>query len=543
MPLSQAFQFAAACRLFCWITGAGLGTAAGAAIWRSILLAVAVALGGCAVLPSHVERPVSGALVDTGATGLGRIAAASLDGAAGERSAFRLLPDGAGALEARLALIERAERTIDVQYYLIASDATGREFLRALTDAAARGVRVRVLVDDLYATGEDALFAGLATQRNVEVRLFNPLPVRSGSFGQRIAFSLHQFSRINHRMHNKLFIADDSFAVTGGRNIADEYFDRGGQANFIDMDVLSSGRVVQALAAVFDGYWNSEHSYPVQSLVRQAPTAEAFDQMLASVGAAPETKPADAARLADELASGRLALDEADAEVLADSPDKAGGDSAAPTVAEAHRALIGSARSSVLLASPYFVPGEPTMRTLSALRANDVDVSVLTNSLATTDEPLVHIGYARHRAALLRAGVDLHELMPSIDADAAAELPMSLGSSGRGSSSLGRLHTKISVVDGDKTFLGSMNLDSRSARLNTEAGIVVHSAVLARQVAEFLRAQRERGSYALHLTQGKLSWLSTCRGEERVHTAEPGTAAMPALPVRLVARMLGEDIL
>lgn len=181
------------------------------------------------------------------------------------------------------------------------------------------------------------------------------------------------------------------------------------------------------------------------------------------------------------------------------------------------------------------------MKTLSALRANDVEVSVLTNSLATTDEPLVHIGYSRHRAALLRAGVDLHELMPS--ADAGTELPMSLGSSGRGSSSLGRLHTKISVVDGETTFLGSMNLDSRSARLNTEAGIVVRSAALARQVAEFLRARRERGSYALHLTEGKLSWLSTCRGEERVHTAEPGTAAMPALPVRLVAKMLGEDIL
>ena len=541
MPLSQAFQFAAACRLFCWLTAAGLGATAWAAIWRAILLTVAVALGGCAVLPSHVERPVSSARVDTGATVLGRVAAASLADRAGERSAFRLLPDGAGALEARLALIERAERTIDVQYYLIASDATGHEFLRALTGAAARGVRVRVLVDDLYATGEDALFAGLAMQRNVEVRLFNPLPVRGGSFGQRIAFSLHQFARINHRMHNKLFIADGSFAVTGGRNIADEYFDRSGDANFIDMDALSTGPVVQALAAVFDRFWNSEHAYPVQSLVRQAPTAETFARLLAGVGATPETKRDDAAHLAGELDLGRLVLDEADAEVLADSPDKADGDSAAPTVAEAHRALIGSARSSVVLASPYFVPGEATMKTLSALRANDVEVSVLTNSLATTDEPLVHIGYSRHRAALLRAGVDLHELMPS--ADAGTELPMSLGSSGRGSSSLGRLHTKISVVDGETTFLGSMNLDSRSARLNTEAGIVVRSAALARQVAEFLRARRERGSYALHLTEGKLSWLSTCRGEERVHTAEPGTAAMPALPVRLVAKMLGEDIL
>ena len=541
MPLSQALQFATVCRVFCWITAMGLGATAWSVAWRAILLAVAVALGGCAVLPSHVERPVTTSVVGSSATSLGRTAAASLADAAGDRSAFRLLPDGAGALEARLALIERAEQTIDVQYYLIASDATGREFLRALADAAARGVRVRVLVDDLYATGEDALFAGLATQRNVEVRLFNPLPVRGGTFTQRIAFSLHQFSRINHRMHNKLFIADGSFAVTGGRNIADEYFDRSGAANFIDMDVLSSGWVVQALAAVFDRFWNSEHAYPVQSLVRQAPTAEAFAQMLADVGAAPETRRADAARLGGELASGRLALDEADAEVLADSPDKAGGDSAAPTVAEAHLALIGSARSSVVLASPYFVPGEPTMKTLVALRANDVDVSVLTNSLATTDEPLVHIGYARHRAALLRAGVDLHELMPK--ADAGAKLPTSLGSSGRGSSLLGRLHTKLAVIDDERTFFGSMNMDPRSARINTEAGIVIHSRLLAKLVAGFLRGHQREGSYQVQPQGERMSWVSGEGAARRTLSAEPKATAQPALPVRLLAQLLGDGML
>ena len=255
--------------------------------WRAVLLTVAVALGGCAVLPSQVERPVSYARSDVADTRLAKIAAASTAVAAGpEVSGFRLLADGAEAFDARIALIRRAEKTLDVQYYVIANDATGREFLRELQAAAARGVRVRVLVDDLYATGQDELFAGLAAHDNVEVRLFNPLPVRGGGFAQRIVFSLHQFSRINHRMHNKLFIADGSFAVTGGRNIADEYFDRSGDANFIDMDLLSSGPVVARLAAVFDGFWNSEVVYPIGSLTGAA-SRDAFARQVDAAGDRP----------------------------------------------------------------------------------------------------------------------------------------------------------------------------------------------------------------------------------------------------------------
>ena len=250
-------QFAAARRALAWAAVVISGTATLGLAWRAVLLTVAVALGGCAVLPSQVERPVSYARSDVADTRLAKIAAASTAAAAGpEVSGFRLLADGAEAFDARVALIRRAEKTLDVQYYVIANDATGREFLRELQAAAARGVRVRILVDDLYATGQDELFAGLAAHDNVEVRLFNPLPVRGGGFAQRIVFSLHQFSRINHRMHNKLFIADGSFAVTGGRNIADEYFGRSGDANFIDMDLLSTGPVVAELAAVFDGFWN-----------------------------------------------------------------------------------------------------------------------------------------------------------------------------------------------------------------------------------------------------------------------------------------------
>jgi putative cardiolipin synthase len=538
-PSLRASRTAALARLGVWAAALAGGAAASTMVWRVVLLTVAVAMGGCAVLPGQVERPGSFARKDVADTQLARIATASTADGEHELSGFRLLPDGAQAFAARIALIRRAEKTIDVQYYVIASDRTGHEFLRELQAAAARGVRVRILVDDLYATGQDALFAGLAAHDNVEVRMFNPLPVRGGSFGQRILLSLHQFSRINHRMHNKLFIADGSFAVTGGRNIADEYFDRGGDANFIDMDVLSTGPVVDELAAVFDRYWNADVVYPVQSLVGGEPSRQGFAQQVgAPTAEAVAAAAADAGSVESELAGGRIALERAEAEVFADAPQKASGDSDAATVAEAHLELLGTAQSSVLLASPYFVPGEREMRVLSAIRSHDVSISVLTNSLATTDEPLVHYGYARHRAALLEAGVDLHELRPS--AEAGAEATGSIGSSGRGSSSLGRLHTKLSVVDDERTFVGSMNMDGRSAHLNTEAGIVIHSRVLAERVARFLRREQTERSYRVRTEGEQLRWSAGDGADRQTRATEPKAASTPMLPIRVLAQLLGE---
>ncbi|MEP7303172.1 MAG: phospholipase D family protein [Caldimonas sp.] len=548
IALAAALRSAAALRLCLWAAGFGGGGAALVVAWRIVALTIAVAMGGCAALPAHVERPVSYARSDVAGTPLARTAAASLPAQPDPRSGFRLLADGGRAFAARIALIRRAERTLDVQYYLIANDGTGREFLRELLGAAARGVRVRLLVDDLLATGQDALLAAMAGHANVEVRLFNPLPVRSGPFAQRVFFSLHQFARINRRMHNKLFLVDSSLAVTGGRNIGDEYFDRGGTANFIDMDVLSAGPVVGALAGVFDRFWNSELAYPVQSLAG-APSRPAFERQ---IGALAEPAQATAGGEADpdpgsidaELASGWLALVPAEAGVFADAPEKAGGDGRASIVAEAHLALLGSARSSLLLASPYFVPGERERETLAALRAREVEVSVLTNSLATTDEPLVHLGYARHRIALLKAGVRLHELMLPAQAadDGGGEARAPAGVSGWGNS-LGRLHSKLAVVDDEAIFVGSMNLDPRSARLNTEAGIVIHSPGLAAQVAAFVRSHQQAGAYRVRLERGRLSWLSGEGASRRTRSAEPEAAALPALPIRVLANMLGEGLL
>jgi len=536
MPLACASQRAPASRPV-----APLAAAVNAA--RLLVAALALALAGCAGLPVPVERGDSQAIADVSGTSLARAAAASRPEGASDLSGFRLLPDGDDAFEARLALIRRAEKAIDVQYYLIADDRTGRQFLAELSAAAARGVRVRLLVDDLYANRQDALFAALAGQPGFEVRLFNPLPVRGGGFASRVAFSAHEFARINHRMHNKLLIADGSFAVSGGRNIANEYFDRGGGAHFIDMDLLSTGPVVAALASLFDEFWNSPYAYPAESLVRER------QRDRAARGAAPapavpddgaDAAPFEPGSLADELAGGRLALRFAPARLVADRPAQiADNDRARPDgpVMRAHLELLGSARSSVLVASPYFVPGPSALETLRGARAKDVRFTVLTNSLATTDEPLVHFGYARYRMGLLKLGVALHELMPTLDAPAD-------GAAGeRHGASLGRLHAKLVVVDERWVSIGSMNMDRRSARSNTESTIVIDDPRLAGDVADFLEHGRVTSSYALRLGEGgkRVEWVG--REAEGVLRAEPPRPGGSAFKPRLASFFVSDELL
>ena len=504
----------------------------------------AMVLGGCASLPDHVERPVSQAFAApvVADTTLGKIAQASLPSGESELSGFRLLPDGSEAFEARIALIRRAEKSIEVQYYLIADDRTGQEFLVALRDAAARGVRVRVLVDDLYATGQDDLWASMAALENVEVRMFNPLPVRGGSFARRVFFSLHEFSRINHRMHNKLLIVDGSFAITGGRNIGDEYFDRGGlSANFIDFDVLVAGQTVGELAAVFDRFWNAEVVFPIDSIAPASPRNRAWSACCAaSLAKAPE-KEADTAMapVLTELHAGIVRLDLAGARVLADSPDKASG-AVTSTVADAHLQLVSSAQSDVVFSSPYFVPWPALLGAVNTLRGRGVDVSVLTNSAATTDEPLVHAGYARYRTRLLAVGVRLHELMPSSRTD--VREGGGLGDSGRGGLD-GRLHAKLSVVDGQRVLIGSMNIDLRSAQLNTEVALAIESSAIAAQVAGSIRRREAADSFRVRLDGKQLCWLRGQGADEQRFTTEVANANPPPLPARVLAQFLGDGVL
>ena len=517
---------------------------------RLLLPLVLSWLTGCASLPPRAPIAPEPAISEVADTRLARIAAAALPPDKPGLSGFRLLPEGETAFNARIALARRAQKSLDVQYYLIQNDEVGLQFLRELRDAAARGVRVRLLVDDLYAAGVDPLLAGLAAHPNVRVRLFNPLPARAGSFGTRLFFSLHEFGRINHRMHNKLFIADGTFAVSGGRNIGDEYFMHSAAANFIDLDVLSAGPVVHELSRAFDTYWNSERVYPIDSVATvRLPAAEArqrFDELTGRAGPGIAERPRDvlgATPVAQQLDGGALTLTLATARVLADSPDKVAGVTAATsaqTVTDQTLRVFTAAKEEVNIASPYFIPGERGMAIIRAVGATEENgrITLVTNSLGSTDEPMVYRGYARYRLAMLKAGVRIYEVSPSLSRRSGK-----LGNFGR---SLGRLHAKAATMDRKTIFIGSLNLDARSARANTEMGLVIESPELAQTVSQLFRASLVTGAYKLRLSADgeHIEWVETdADGKQTAHTTEPDDDAWLRLKLWLLSPFVSDELL
>jgi putative cardiolipin synthase len=525
--------------------------AIGRAASRFASLGIALALlllQGCASLPAGVERSASHAFTDTAATPLARIAEASTPPAQRALSGFRILPTGDHSLDARIALARRATRSIDAQYYQVHADAVGHRFLRELRDAAARGVRVRLLIDDFYTTGLDAMFVEFAAHANVEVRLFNPLPSRSVSTTRRVLASLYEFGRINHRMHNKLFVADNALAVTGGRNIGDEYFMSGEQANFIDLDVLASGAVVRQLSEAFDTYWNSEHTYPLASIVRAAADAAAaraaFEQRVAAAATEWAVEPHDVfgrPSVTRQLNAGRLDLHHAPARVLVDSPDKVRrtrGQSPEGTAFFEALALMRGARAEVVLASPYFIPGERGVELMRETLGNGVRLAVLTNAADATDEPLVHFAYAKYRHEMLRAGVQIYELGGRLSGQA-QELRLLR-------SSVGRLHAKVAVIDRRHVMVGSMNLDARSARANTEVSVSIDSPALAGELSSLMeRGGHLVGAYKLRLAEDgdHIEWVSRHGEQEIVTRDEPGATPLSRLWLWILSHFVDEELL
>ena len=412
--------FAAVRRALAWAAVVISGAATLGLAWRAVLLTVAVALGGCAALPSQVERPVSHARDDIADTRLAKIAAASTNApAAGpEVSGFRLLTDGAEAFAARIALIRRAEKTLDVQYYVIANDASGREFLREL-QASCRPRRARPRAGRRPVRHRP----GRAVRRPGRPRptsrsaCSTRCRCAAAAVAQRIVFSLHQFSRINHRMHNKLFIADGSFAVTGGRNIADAYFDRSGDANFIDMDVLSSGPGGRpSWPAVFDAYWNSDVAYPIGQPGRRRAPATPSPARSKPLTPTSSASPLGAERSTPSWPPAGWRSRQAGAEVIADAPQKARGDTA-PRRRSPKRSRprwLGPLRGADRLALLHPRrrgppdPGRPARPRRRRLRADQLPGHHRRAAGALTATPTI--------ARSCCSGVDLHELMPTAEA-------------------------------------------------------------------------------------------------------------------------------
>ena len=496
-----------------------------------LLAVLLLTVSGCATLPRHVEKSPSTALQNPDTTSLGRIVAADESGK--NLSGIRLLTSGEEALGDLIALADHAERTLDIQYYIIHQDESARILLQHVRLAADRGVRVRVLVDDLNTAGEDRRFMHLGAHANVEVRVFNPFPGGRSATWTRLLASLSEIRRINHRMHNKLFVADNALAITGGRNIGDEYFTRDPRYNFIDLDVVAAGAIVAGLSASFDAFWNSKYAYPIASVASPVSAEPAAPPFLDG-----DTAP-NASWLEGELASGGLHLMWVPATVLADRPAKIASDTSPDeevTIANDLSALMRSAKQELIVISPYFVPGKDGVAMMRDLVARGVHVRILTNSLATTDSPLVHNGYSHYRVELLKLGVELSEVRPKLGQKRVRFHPF------RGSTA--SLHAKAVVIDQRTVFIGSMNMDARSARTNSELGLVIRSAEIARQVTNLLDDISADGSYKLRLVDGdRIEWSSGEPGSEKTWSIDPETTRLQRFTLKLLAPFATEELL
>ena len=567
-------------------------------VWLSCL--TALLLGGCASLPEHVERPVTTALSGAESlTALGRLAQANAP--SGDVSGFRLIPSGEEAYATLLTLADRAERTLDLQYFIIGSDNAVRELMRHVLAAAERGVRVRVLVDDLHSDGRDLAFLKFSLHKNIDVRLFNPFPGGRMSNLTRYLSGAAEFRRVNRRMHNKAFIADNALAVTGGRNLGAEYFTQDKTTNFVDLDVLAAGPAVRQLSSAFDAYWNSEFAYPVQALAPKPSDAHPPEQKngnypppvsmparpeaplrridvptapVAAIDMGSASGPQASARqitdpeqqrlrnqtdlasptpvdplplrpaprdwfLADQIARGRLSLEWAPAKVIVDRPAKVSGEDIEPGGERLARTLmrvVDEAQREVILISPYFVPGKRGVEVAKGLHERGVRLRVLTNSLAATDAPIVHVGYAKYRGVLIDSGAELYELRPTL-----GDRPSVVGTF---RSSQASLHVKSVIVDRSTLFVGSMNIDPRSIALNTETGLVIRSPVLAQAVARlFDDAVKESAYRVTKADDGQLRWTTHENGKEVVVNHEPDVGFGRRTWIQMLAPFTPEELL
>lgn len=519
--------------------------------------AMGLALAGCSTLSDEGPRTYTMALAAPGAAAapLDHLAQASMDGAEPGQSGFRMLLGPAG-LEVRLALMRKAQRSLDLQYYHLHDDVTGRMVLRELRDAAQRGVRVRLLLDDLYTDGLEPLLHGLGAYPHVEVRLFNPFPTR-GSVAQRFAAALFDFGRLNRRMHNKMFVVDGAMAIAGGRNLGDEYFLRSAEFNFFDYDVLIAGPVVPQMASLFDEYWNamqvrtlSSVQPPVQppDLLRRAFAArvEGADTPAPAFvsGVDRQGRPAPS----EEFTAGRVGMVYGQAQAFADSPAKAWGDMEVAQLRTGAlldnsrhllRTEFQNARHDIAIASPYLVPGPQALAGARANVERGVKISLLTNSLAATDEPVVHTGYRRYRDNMLRAGLEIFELHPM--------LGQQLLLPGEMPGTPLRLHSKATIIDHERLFIGSANFDPRSDALNTEFGIFIRSPALAAEAHGLLQLLQQKASYQVRLKKDRQRDLEWTRRDAQERTEileyEPGADPWTRLKLYIQSIFIPESLL
>ena len=494
---------------------------------RPLILLLLLLAGGCATLPDNSERVESRAFTDTRDTRLAKARHAEMEAHPGQ-SGFFLLARGLNAFVARALLADAAERSIDAQYYLLHDDLTGILFIGQLRKAADRGVRVRLLLDDMDLADKDLGLAALDSHPNIEVRAFNPFSRDAARAGQFIA----GMGKVTRRMHNKSFTVDNQATIVGGRNIGNEYFEADPDLAFGDLDVLAIGPVVQDVSESFDLYWNSELAYPISLLISEPPTPEQIeekfaqlDEFLAQQENSEYLKALRNSNLASKVRWNAVRFNWGEAEVVYDRPEKLIHDQERTDLhlATQLRPHFDQVREELIIFSPYFVPGKDGVEYLSALSERGVRVRILTNSLASTDVSVVHAGYAPYRKDLLRAGIELYEMNKKLTREQRKEKKGVTGSS------KASLHAKSFVMDRQSVFIGSLNLDPRSVYENTEIGIVLDSREIAGDMAEWFDQNIDRIAFRLELETNEqagenIIWHGLVDGQEQVFTVDPYTS-------------------
>jgi cardiolipin synthase C len=437
--------------------------------------------------------------------------------------AATLISSGLEAFALRLELAETARTSLDLQYYYWKHDLSGRLLTRAILRAADRGVKVRLLLDDMNAFGLDRTNIRLDMHENIEVRLFNPSRSRTNRL-RRMLELLFKFTSATRRMHNKNWVTDRSIAIVGGRNIGDAYFDASTEANFRDLDVLLEGSPVEKAQSIFNSYWESRSAVPIRRLLRwRQPNLERLRKNLEFLAAIPEAQQLLEAARRHTLSTARNHTikfsNSNEIEVEADPPEKAESRNSSNWLHHTIRAYLKGALHDLRIVSPYFIPGRAGLEDLAELKDRGVNIKVITNSLAATDVAAVHGAYSNYRHSLLAKGIQLFELK-------------AMGRKARASvfgSRSASLHTKSFVVDDKVSFVGSFNLDPRSASINTEMGVFMVNEQLARALIKIFDKQKSpHASYRVELADGKLQWR------------EPGTTSLREPSAGLMRRVIAK---
>ena len=486
----------------------------------SILLTVFLLLGCSRSLPTNYTNTPSKAFNNHKSTKIGQLFENETAKHPG-KSGFKLIPYGQDAFTARIAMARLAEKSLDLQYFLWKSDSIGLLLANEVIRAADRGVKVRILLDDIEQSGRDDIVAAMDVHPNIQIRIFNPFAHRNNHIFDFIS----DFDRVNHRMHNKTIVIDNALVIIGGRNIGDHYFAVGEHTNFRDLDIAAAGPVVREISTVYDHFWNGKWAVPINALTERTYTkADLFKiQQLMTQKIAKLNFPyplnQDVKTLKNDIIHIRDSFIWAKGHYVWDDPDTMHivADDQTNTMIQKLENRVRSVKNSLHIESAYFVPRPIGMAALKRLQERGAKVQIMTNSLASNDVIPAHAGYAGYRKELLEAGVELYELRPDVGANSVVNKKLITNTVNTG------LHTKAMVFDENAVFVGSFNLDPRSAAINTEGGLYIESPQIAKEVLEYMSVGVDpNNSYRVMMDkQGELYWTTTTNGKNVVYHSEP----------------------